>query len=172
MTISSIQLAMLNITTIENLNRRSIVWTLAIRIPDHLLGRLWVADSAWAPTFRMVSYPLEPPTPTTDQQTNNDPTTERHVFAILHTLPGENPFDLGSSLKNVQQVMGYSVADWLLPFKQSPCASHSSLESAFALGPVVTRLKQEAGLMPAPEDGARSQAEPVKRHRRRGKHRN
>lgn len=158
MTISSIQLAMLNISTIENLNRRSIVWTLAIRVPDHLLERLWVADSPWAPTFRMVSYPPEPPTSTTGQQTNNLSTreTERHVFAILHTLPGENPFDLGSSLKNVQQVMGYSVSDWLLPFKQSPCADHSSLESAFALGPVVTRLKQEAGLIAPPEEGVTS----------------
>lgn len=172
MTISSIQLAMLNITTIENLNRRSVVWTLAIRVPDHLLGRLWVADSPWAPTFRMVSYPPEPPTSITGQHTNNTFSTEieRHVFAILHTLPGENPFDLGSSLKNAQQVMGYSISDWLLPFKQSPCADHSSLESAFALGPVVTRLKQEAGLIPVPEEGGTSQSQPAKHHRR--KHRN
>jgi hypothetical protein len=34
-----------------------------------------------------------------------------YVFAILHTLPGENPFDLGSPLKNLQQVMGYTVFD-------------------------------------------------------------
>lgn len=149
MTLSSVQLAMINVTTIENLSRRSVVWTLAIRVPDHLLERLWVADSAWAPTFRMVSYPPEPPTTTTPQP--NDPSLiERHVFAILHTRPGENPFDLGSSLKNLQQVMGYTVAEWLLPIKQSPCADHSSLESAFALGPVVTRLQQEAGLIPAP----------------------
>jgi palmitoyltransferase len=46
--------------------------------------------------------------------------------------------------------MGHSIGDWLLPLKQSPCADHSSSESAFALGPVVTRLKQEAGLIPAP----------------------
>lgn len=172
MTISSIQIAMLNITTIENLNRRSIVWTLAIRVPDHLLERLWVPDSPWAPTFRMVSYPPEPPASTAEQQPTNTSTEERHVFAILHTLPGENPFDLGSSLKNMQQVMGYSVLDWLLPFKQSPCADHSSLESAFALGPVVTRLKQEAGLIPPPDDGAASQPQPAKHHRRRSTHRN
>jgi palmitoyltransferase len=167
MTLSSIQLAMLNITTIENLNRRSIVWTLAIRVPEHLLTRLWVADSPWAPTFRMVSYPPEPPVST---QPPNDPsTTERHVFAILHTLPGENPFDLGSSLKNIQQVMGYSLADWLLPLKHSPCADHSSPESAFALGPVVTRIKQEAGLEPSPDDGS---AQPYAKHGRHRKHRN
>lgn len=154
MVLSSFQLAMSNLTTIENLNRRSIVWTLAIRVPDHLLDRLWAAESPWAPTFRMVSYPPQPTPSATQPHTDN--TTERHVFAILHTRPGENPFDLGSVSKNLQQVMGFSVADWLLPLKQSPCADHSSLESAFALGPVVTRLKQEAGLAPPLEDGRRS----------------
>lgn len=166
MTLSSVQLAMLNITTIENLNRHSVVWILAIRVPDHLLERLWVTDSPWAPTFRMVSYPLEPPVPA---QPPSDPsTTERHVFAILHTRPGENPFDLGSSFKNIQQVMGYSLADWLLPLKHSPCADHSSPESAFALGPVVTRLKQEAGLVPPPGEGS---TRPQHAKRRRSKHR-
>ena len=150
MTLSSIQLAMLNTTTIENLNRRSHVWILAIRVPDHLLEQLWVNESAWAPTFRTVSYPPEPRASASQPQTTN-PTTERHVFAILHTRPGENPFDLGN-WKNLQQVMGYSLADWILPIKQSPCADHSSQESAFALGPVVTRLKQEAGLVPPTED--------------------
>jgi palmitoyltransferase len=95
----------------------------------------------------MVSYP--PATPSTPGRPQTDASTgEKHVFAILHTLPGENPFDLGSPFKNLQQVMGYSVADWFLPIKQSPCADHSSMESDFALGPVVTRLKQEAGLVP------------------------
>jgi len=167
MTLSSIQLAMFNITTIENLNRRSVVWTLAIRVPDHLLGRLWVADSPWAPTFRMVSYPPEPPAST--QPSNDLPTTERHVFAILHTLPGENPFDLGSSLKNMQQVMGYSLAEWLLPLKHSPCANHSSPESAFALGPVVTRLKQEAGLVPPTDEGSASRPEQAKHSRKKSR---
>lgn len=152
MTFSSLQLAIWNVTTIENLNRKSIVWTLAIRVPDHLLDRLWAPESPWAPTFRMVSYPPQPaPDPSPPQTAEVPP--ERHVFAILHTRPGENPFDLGG-FKNLQQVMGYSVAEWLLPLKQSPCADHSSLQSAFALGPVVTRLKQEAGLAPPPEDEA------------------
>ncbi|KAJ5461692.1 Palmitoyltransferase pfa5 [Penicillium daleae] len=169
MTLSSIQMAMLNLTTIENLNRHSVVWTLAIRVPDYLLDRLWATDSPWAPTFRMVSYPLQPPTSPDQPQTTNPSTDERHVFAILHTLPGENPFSLGSNLKNLQQVMGYSISDWLLPLKHSPCADHSSSESAFALGPVVTRLKQEAGLIPAPapESGnGAAQSAPARRGRR------
>ncbi|CAG7997005.1 unnamed protein product [Penicillium nalgiovense] len=153
MTLSSVQMGIFNITTIENLNRRTAVWTLAIRVPEYLLDRLWAAESPWAPTYRMVSYPIQPPSSPTQPQATNPSPGERHVFAILHTLPGENPFDLGSPLKNLQQVMGYTVFDWLLPIKHSPCADHSSMESHFALGPVVTRLRQEAGLAP-PENGA------------------
>lgn len=172
MSLSSVQMAMMNLTTIENINRHSVVWTLAIRVPDHMLNRLWATDSPWAPTFRMVSYPLQPPPSPSQPQTTNPSPDERHVFAILHTLPGENPFSLGSPLKNLQQVMGHSISDWLLPLKHSPCADHSSLESAFALGPVVTRLKQEAGLVPAPtpESGNGAISRPltarVKRSRR------
>ncbi|KAB8201729.1 zf-DHHC-domain-containing protein [Aspergillus parasiticus] len=148
MTLSSVQLAMYNLTTIENLNRRSAVWTLAIRVPKHMLSKL-DPESRWAPTFRTITYPLPPMprnTEATPEHQQYPPTGEHHVFAILQTLPGENPFDLGTSFKNLQQVLGYSILDWLLPLKQSPCADHSSLESAFTLGPVVQRLKAEAGL--------------------------
>ncbi|KAJ5966323.1 Palmitoyltransferase pfa5 [Penicillium waksmanii] len=156
MTLSSLQLAALNLTTIENLSRRSVVWTLAIRVPEHLLARLFTMNSSWAPTFRMVTYPLESSAPA-QAQTTEHAVAERHVFAILHTQPGENPFSLDSPLKNMQEVMGNNIIDWFLPLKHSPCADHSSQESAFALGPVVTRLKQEAGLLPPPEDGLERQ---------------
>ncbi|KAJ5573954.1 uncharacterized protein N7459_008381 [Penicillium hispanicum] len=168
MTISSVQLAMLNITTIENLNRRSVVWTLAIRVPEHLLERLWVSDSPWAPTFRMVTYPPQPPASPSQPQIIDPSPGGRHVFAILHTLPGENPYDLGNPFRNLQQVMGFTVADWILPFKPSPCADHSSMESAFALGPVVTRLKQEAGLAPPPAERPSSRPHRAEHSRRRG----
>lgn len=171
MTVSSLQFAMLNLTTIENLNRRSAVWTLAIRIPDHILNKL---DAQWAPTYRTVTYPLQPvPSGPHAAPPPADPTTgERHVFAILQTLPGENPFDLGSPLRNLQQVLGYTIFDWLLPLRHSPCADHSSLESAFTLGPVVTRLKREAGLE-APVEGEASESgnRRSRHHRKRGKSR-
>ncbi|KAJ5754586.1 hypothetical protein N7533_004129 [Penicillium manginii] len=168
MTLSSLQLASLNLTTIENLSRRSVVWTLAIRVPEHLLAQLFVTNSPWAPTFRMVTYPQESSTPARVQTTEHA-VAERHVFAILHTQPGENPFSLDSPFKNIQQVMGHNMIDWFLPLKQSPCADHSGQESAFALGPVVTRLKQEAGLLPPPENGLERQNS--KYSRRGNKHR-
>ncbi|RAK98838.1 DHHC family palmitoyltransferase [Aspergillus ibericus CBS 121593] len=149
MTLSSLQLAMLNLSTIENLNRRSAVWTLAIRVPDRMLARL-NPESRWAPTFRTITYPL-PPTPLDPEAARDyQPAGKQHVFAILQTLPGENPFDLGSPFKNLQQVLGYSIIDWFLPLKQSPCADRTG-ESFYELGPVVSRLKKEAGLEPPRE---------------------
>ncbi|KAL4877514.1 zf-DHHC-domain-containing protein [Aspergillus karnatakaensis] len=177
MTCSSLQLAMSNLTTIENLNRRSAVWTLAIRVPNHILCKLQ-PGSRWAPTFRTITYPLPPiplpppPVPSHpaagegDQPPLPPPNTsilplapgEQHVFAILQTLPGENPFDLGSPLKNLQQVLGHSITEWFLPIKRSPCAEHSSHQSEFAMGPVVSRLKTEAGLDFTPSSGNRQTA--------------
>lgn len=164
MTISTIQLAACNLTTIENLSHRSAVWTLAVRVPDRLLSNL----NTESPTYTTVSYPPQPTSPTAETQGNLASSSEPHVFAILQTQPGENPFDLGSWRKNLQQVLGFSLLDWLLPFKQSPCADHSSLESAFALGPVVTRLKREAGLEPPAQET--SSSAPHRHERKRRKH--
>ncbi|CEL02988.1 hypothetical protein ASPCAL04149 [Aspergillus calidoustus] len=190
MTLSSLQLAMMNLTTIENLSRRSVVWTLAIRVPNHVLSRLQ-PGSRWAPTFRTLSYPLPPvpppPPPMPSQPGIGEgyppppppPTVppppaadgEQHVFAVLQTLPGENPFDLGSPLRNLQQILGHSVLDWFLPLKHAPCGDHSSLESEFALGPVVARLKREAGLDSPLESNESSPTDAhSKRKRRRSKH--
>ncbi|KAL4952251.1 DHHC palmitoyltransferase-domain-containing protein [Aspergillus filifer] len=168
MTLSSLQLAAMNLTTIENLNRRSAVWTLAIRVPNHILYRLR-PNSGWAPTFTTITYPLpaippppppmpthpgpgtdnqqpQPPPPPPPQPINTVPPSERHTFAILQTTPGENPFDLGDPILNIKQVMGHSILDWFLPLRLGPCADHTSHESEFATGPVVSRLRREAGL--------------------------
>ncbi|KAL1860069.1 palmitoyltransferase pfa5 [Paecilomyces lecythidis] len=148
MTLSSLQLAMNNLTTIENIDHRTKVWTLAIHIPrPHDISI--DPQTQWAATFPTVTYPAQRNAALLRGQDLKP--EDRRVFAILRTQPGENPWDLGSPLKNLQQVMGYTAADWLLPLKRSPCADHSSLESAFALGPVVQKLKQEAGLAPPPE---------------------
>ncbi|KAL2002866.1 hypothetical protein VTN02DRAFT_5703 [Thermoascus thermophilus] len=174
MTGSSLQLAMHNLTTIENLSRRSKVWTLAVYIPRP--DQIEIdPETQWAATFPTVSYPKPRTSPELRAQDQEPKPDERRVFAILRTRPGENPFDLGSRLKNLQQVMGYTVADWLLPLKQSPCADHSSLESAFALGPVVQRLREEAGLVEPRTETGRDDSEDHQdrrhrhRHRRRGR---
>lgn len=145
MLISSLQLACLNSTTIENLNRRSKVWALAVHIPRPLDLPGMNAVSAWARTFSVVSYPTSQEAfsyQDPDLQTQNS----RRDFAILFTRPGENPFDLGSRLANLREVLGNEILDWFLPLKHSPCSDHSNQESAFRLGPVVQRLRRDAGL--------------------------
>ena len=42
--------------------------------------------------------------------------------------------------------MGTNFFDWVVPLRYSPCCDHDSGESAFALGSVVQRMREEAGL--------------------------
>lgn len=146
---TSLSMSINNLSTIESLDRYVAEWFLAVRVPEHLIDRLWNPE---APSFHVVPFPST--VPSTNQSQSATPFTgKRNIFVILKTARGENPFDLGSPFKNLQQVMGYSIIDWFLPIKPSPCADHSSMESQFVLGPVVTRLRQQAGLLPL-ENGA------------------
>lgn len=160
---SSLQFSWLNSSTIENLNRRSKVWTLAILIPRP--QDFYAARSGVPPMFPTVTYPEVGP----DGSDTAPPDTPRREFAILHTRPGENPFDLGSGYANLCEVMGYSVFDWFVPLRHSPCADHSGQESAFALGPVVQKLRREAGIE-EPTSGRRESRRDTSRNRRHRRH--
>ncbi|KAL1970997.1 hypothetical protein VTN77DRAFT_2831 [Rasamsonia byssochlamydoides] len=169
MTGTSLHLAGTNTTTIENITRKTKVWTLAIRI-NRPKDAGQQRETEWAQVFRTITYPSRPSLDSSDQDFK--PEEDSRVFAILQTQPGENPFDLGSPLKNLQQVMGYTVWDWLLPLKPSPCVDHSSPESTYAMGPVVQRLKHEAGLTNSAETSENRKSD--RRHHRhhRRHHRN
>lgn len=105
---SSLQFAFLNTTTIENLSRKTIVWQLAVHL----------RNPSQTTTFPTISY-------STAQKSSNalllehdsSPNTIK-TFAILHSKPGDNPWDLGY-LKNLQTVLGEHWYDWLLPIKYS-----------------------------------------------------
>lgn len=99
-------------------------------------------DRIWKGT---VTYPIHlqsdrPPLPAPQPRT----------FAILETLPGMNPWDLGSALLNFKSVFGERLHDWLLPIKHSPCCDHTSSISQYPLGPDFEDLLIEAGLLPRP----------------------
>ncbi|KAI9875997.1 MAG: palmitoyltransferase pfa5 [Pleopsidium flavum] len=157
----SIQLALINSTTVENLTRKTKVWQLAVRLPESYQHPPMAApgEGSYTTSLRIVTYPL-PPQPSTathpplaiGTHVSSDrsapvlinPTPPR-TFAILKSKPGDNPWDLGP-LENFKQVMGKHWWDWLLPLKYSPCTNHESRESAFALGAVVERMCKEAGI--------------------------
>lgn len=144
---SSLHLAWMNSSTIESLTRRTKVWTLAILIPRP--KDFHEAQSHCEKPIPVVIYPGTPLTtsPSSSSSSTTISTSPPREFAILSTEPGENPFDLGSPLANMNEVMGHTLLEWLLPLRPSPCTHHDSQESAYAFGPVVQRLKKEAGLI-------------------------
>lgn len=185
MAASSIQLSLVNSSTVENLSRKSKVWFLAVLIPRDENGRLpgpptmdRQGGTRTAP-FQTITYPRPaaeeqfltnqargdahnnpplPPSTTTTTNPTSTSTFKPRTFAILSTQPGENPFDIGT-WENICQVMGYTVNDWLFPIKQSPCVDHRSRVSAFRMNDeMLKRLKEEAGLVQTQRDGKRSRS--------------
>nr|POF18030.1 palmitoyltransferase pfa5 [Quercus suber] len=116
-----------------------------------------------------VTYPLNlcvdrPPLPAPIYRT----------FAILETMPGSIPWDLGSSYRNFTAVMGTRLIDWLLPIRHSPCCDHSSFVSQYPLGPAFEQLLHESGLvemaqsgMWQPDHGAASRSSRKSRRKKR-----
>ncbi|KAK2754398.1 palmitoyltransferase pfa5 [Arachnomyces sp. PD_36] len=162
---SSLQFAMINSTTVENLTRRRKVWTLAIHVPRHVME----SNPHWASTIPTVSYPFPGEFVSPPNSSHSQRTPEHRVFAIVETKPGENPFDLGSRLANVKEVMGYTILEWLLPLQHSPCTNHGGKESAYAMGPALQRLKKEAGLEYTPQKPQHEDTESSDQRKRRRK---
>ncbi len=159
MTLSSLQFAFLNTTTIENLSRKTKVWTLAIYMPRP------PSPQSAALRFQTITYPLAPTLTNPDDSAAAappQPPGPPRTFAILHTKPGQNPWDL-RPYRNFKSVMGEHWYDWFLPVKHSPCSRHDGEESLFELGLVVDRMREEAGIaLPRGEGG-----KPHRRRRRR-----
>lgn len=187
MTCSSTQFALLNLTTIENLNKNTKAWQLAVFLPDPERTPKVDANGIAYPT---ITYPLplesEKSNPSAAQSESSSgeiiEPVERHIspphlserdakaqrtFAILHMEPGRSPWDLGAS-ENWKTVMGNNVLDWFLPANRSPCCNHENDISQFRLGAWFEQLIVNHGLMPASEMTAKR---PVRGHlpeRRRG----
>lgn len=139
---------------------------LAIHISPQQYQRMVSRQNGqWALTFPTVTFPTQTSatpategnpqsttsagamsTTTSNANNTNQLSNNVRMFAILRTQPGENPFDLGDPMQNLKQVMGHTLWDWLLPLKVAPCVDHSSTVSAYPMGPVVDRLKREAGI--------------------------
>jgi len=153
---SSLQFALVNTTTIENLSRKSIVWQLAVHMPK---------PPPQPPGFPTIAYSTAQKPPGADPSTHEPSPNTIKTFAILHSKPGENPWDLGP-YENFKTVMGEHWYDWILPIKHSPCANHDRDDSQFALGPAVQRMRKEAGIFLEGEE-RRERHHRRRRHRRR-----
>jgi len=126
MTGSTITMTLDNLTTVENLNKGTRTYNLAVLINprEHLSSHL-----------QTTTYPL-----------GQQDTGPKRTFAVLRTHPGQNPWHIGY-LENLKTVMGERVIEWFLPVRYSPCCSHDRGDSDFPLGPVVEQLKREARIL-------------------------
>lgn len=159
MTGSSLQFALINTTTIENLSRRTKVWTLAVHMPK---------PPQTSTGFRTVSFSATTLTTESDAHAEDQGSGAVKTFAILHTKPGENPFDLGP-YQNFKTVMGDHWYDWLLPIRYSPCCNHDREDGQFAMGPVVQRMRAEAGIA-SPEEFSNEKTHRKPKRRRQRSH--
>lgn len=128
---------MQNLSTIENLNRKTRTMFLAVYIPDREVAN---RVRTLCPT---ITYPLAR---RDISQVDSRRTAEEGVreFAIIRTKEGENPWDLGP-WGNWKSVMGGKPWEWFLPIKSSPCTDHSG-RYWFEYGHVLDVYKRELGI--------------------------
>ena len=149
MCMSTAQFALINSTTIENLNRKTKVWYLAVYVSPATIEEINRKGLA----IPLISYPRPSEEQAQIHQVPNvgNSGSQRmnasvmRTFAILNSKPGENPFDTGP-LNNFRDVMGYTVWEWLLPTKASPCFKHNNLDSLYNLGPAFDAMKSRIDL--------------------------
>ena len=160
---SSLQFALYNLTTIENLAYKRKPWTLAVLIPPD-----FETPKEYYPT---ITYPLptsenlgerteemERSEDTVERETTRD-TRAKRTFAIMQLGIGRNPWDLGYAA-NFRSVMGNKPLDWFLPINRSPLRNHESEESWFEYGHWVEQMLVDVGYMRAEE---MRKAKPVSR---------
>lgn len=155
MTLTSAHYILTNLTTVDHLKAKNVVYQLAIRVPQ---------GTPATQNYNVITYPLpqqstpassdvsgQTATSTTESSSPRDQLATR-TFAIVKTEQGENPWHLGY-YRNWTSVLGHNPVDWLLPFSESPCARYESNESFYEMGPLYPQLRARFGL---PEVGSSS----------------
>ena len=107
------------------------------------------------PTQLDSSLDIQPNSPlqdagrrTGDTLSNRDNMATR-TFGVLTMDTGDNPWDLGSRLLNLETVMGTNFFDYFLPFRRSPCCDHEDHESYYFVGPAVDVVRSKFYFMDA-----------------------
>ncbi|KAI5268751.1 zf-DHHC-domain-containing protein [Aureobasidium subglaciale] len=178
MAMTSIGLALKNLTTIDNIGHQRRVMHIAVLVDstqqrqprpmstDQLKPSHGTEDNE-EPWQGTITYPLSV-LPDASSETTLPPraSSPPRTFAILRTHAGMNPWNLGA-FKNFKSIMGNRWYDWFLPLRHSPCCNHDRGDSMYELGPDVDRLKVDAGLSSTHSKGGSSR----RKHRKHRHHR-
>lgn len=118
-----------------------------------------------------ITYPLRlnpsSMSSTPSQQTPIKSSSPPRTFAIIETLSGMNPWNLGPH-ENFKQVMGNRWYHWILPVHFSPCSIHDRGDSIYEVGGAIDRLKWDAGIVSRPDGDMQESYTGRRRRRRRG----
>ncbi|CAD0097104.1 unnamed protein product [Aureobasidium mustum] len=120
--LSAILLASANLTTLDNAVGKKKIWRLAVRIDKGIMAE----EKAITAAFSGVSTFA----------------TKTHTFAIVETLPGANPYDVGI-MQNWKQIMGSKWWQWVLPFNLQKDDGQSRMAE---ITPAVAAALEESGL--------------------------
>ncbi|KAF2843203.1 zf-DHHC-domain-containing protein [Patellaria atrata CBS 101060] len=138
---STIQMLRHNLTTVENLTKSSKIHYVAVFLHNQRLTTSGETPHVF--NYQTITYPLVSET----TSHSKGPSPNLRTFAILETDPGANLWDLGPTA-NLQSIFGYTIWDWLLPYRYSPCCSHDPARSEFQFGPKFEELKKAYGILP------------------------
>lgn len=162
--------AIMNITTIEDLQRISPRHCLAIRIDESELPRRTETIGAdAAPEFHWVKYPFPKNYSADSTGKPTEPpvqSKESFYYAIIPPAKGDSPWDLGSG-QNWRAVMGVNVWDWFLPIRYSPHMNHDDPFSEFEFGYDFTDMEKSYFPHRYDERGRRKTSRGTSRRRRK-----
>ncbi|KAI9682663.1 MAG: palmitoyltransferase pfa5 [Trizodia sp. TS-e1964] len=162
MAASTIQMALINTTTVENIDREAKVTTLAVYLPlvrppsrhngasSQDTGTIVNCMVTYAPPRRCNAKMITSSSATRNQNISDavrSPPKTSRTFVILKSPPGAGIWDLGP-WKNLKSIMGETFIDFMLPFRYSPITNHSSSESMYPLGNAFRRMCQNASKAP------------------------
>ena len=145
MTATSVRYICVNLTNVEYLKSKTLVYQLALRVPRH------TPDGS---NYRTITYPIPKPQSfssatqsprSSDNMGSSEPVSARDLlaqrtFAIVRTEKGENPFNLGT-WRNWRSVMGTNILDWFLPFNKSPCETYENNVSFYEMSPLIQEVR-------------------------------
>ncbi|KAI5298203.1 hypothetical protein KEM56_004246, partial [Ascosphaera pollenicola] len=134
MVVGTMHNALLNLTTIESINRKSRNYTIALHVPRTCRFNTQPPSSILCLDDPRVLCTISFPNAADPKfNAHNMPLLhgQTRTFAVVRTQKGESPFDLGSWNANWRELMGYSVFEWVLPGTRSPCQDHGHAEGMY-----------------------------------------
>ncbi|KAF2251386.1 zf-DHHC-domain-containing protein [Trematosphaeria pertusa] len=119
----------INYTTIETVQRGGV----------HNIAMLATAGTSRSKNSSRASRSPNQQPPTVLKEVQRDASRS---YVLFQTQPFDHPWDIGT-WPNLQSIMGYSIWQWLVPLKMSPCIQHDDIRGEFGWAQKVLDMAAE-----------------------------